>query len=29
MKEEYKALISYVNENKKKDNDWFKLTPNK
>lgn len=29
LKEEYKALISYVNDNKKKDNDWFKLSSNK
>uniref|UniRef100_A0A7S4DDW8 Ubiquitin-fold modifier-conjugating enzyme 1 n=1 Tax=Lotharella globosa TaxID=91324 RepID=A0A7S4DDW8_9EUKA len=28
LKEELKALITYVNNNKKNDNDWFFISPN-
>jgi len=28
LKEELKAMITYVNNNKENDNDWFFITPN-
>ncbi len=29
LKEEYMSLIKYVEENKNKDHDWFKISSNK
>ena len=29
LKEEYVALIKYVEDNKKQDHDWFKVSSNK